>query len=734
MTLCALKRSAPRLGALLLPLSVLAFSACSDRSPLAPEIQTRDEPASRLLDCVADVRASTVTCGVPAASGASRAVIGGQNVYVKLTSSDVSYDAATGAFRFNVTVKNLLGVTAGTVRQSMGTADGVAADANGVRVFFKSHPTATDGTGTIRVVTADSAALTSAEKQPLYRYPGMLKSDSTTAPLGWELNVPSTVNTFAFTLLVSTALEPRVVISEIMANPAAVDDSVGEYIEVVNVGLDPVNLRNWRIASRAGSATESVTIGSDVQIARGARVVLAARSNPLRNGGVNAAFEWGGTAIQLSNTTSTTAPDYVAMRLPAAVGTAPAADSVQWAVLGSNIAPPNGRTREFLDLNADNTIMTSDAWNTGYLRYGPGDGTGEFDRGTPGAANAPLVASGPVVAVRISPGFAVVDTLRQFRRFSAIAEDTLGQASSTTISWSSTNPAVATIDQSGLVTQVDTGRTLIVATASNGVADSTLYSVFTYSAAALYRNHVEFGVPTPGGGNDDILILRDRRTQLALSYNASRGGPNWVSWNLNRTHFGKASRAPTFYTDPLLPAYGVYQVTTGDYTNSGLTRGHMTQSEQRTQTRADNDTTFVMTNILPQTNDLNTGPWQDLEDYSNELARFSRKEMYNIAGGLYAATPATLKDEGKVAIPTSTWKILVVLPYGKGLADVTSAADLQIIVVNMPNVDGIQGNRWTMYTTTVDALEAATGFDFLSALPDAIEAEVEARASATTID
>lgn len=193
------------------------------------------------------------------------------------------------------------------------------------------------------------------------------------------------------------------------------------------------------------------------------------------------------------------------------------------------------------------------------------------------------------------------------------------------------------------------------------------------------------------------------------------------------------ARASTFYTDPLLTAYGVYQVTTNDYTNSGYTRGHMTQSEQRTQTRADNDTTFLTTNILPQLNELNGGPWADLEDYTNNLARFSRKEIHNVAGGLYAAVPQTLKGEGKVAIPTSTWKIAVVLPYGMGLADVTSAEDVQVIVVNMPNQAGVGQSRWTAYTTTVDALEAATGYDLLSALPDAIEAAVEGRAGATTI-
>jgi DNA/RNA endonuclease G (NUC1) len=704
-------------------LALLSAAACTDRVPLAPATPEPETPAGAArLDCAVDVRAGSVSCGAPgtAGGGARRAVVGGQGVLVRLASANLQTDAVAGTVSVDVTVQNLMD-------QAMGTRDGINPAPEGVRVFFHSGPTVTEGTGQVTVANPTGTADFTGSVQPYFQYGQVIAPNAVSAPLAWVWNVPATVDRFVFSVYVAAPLAPRLVISEIMANPLVVDDSVGEYIEIANTGRDPVDLVGWRIASRSGSSTESHTIASSVVVPAGGFVVIAARANPLRNGGVTAAYEWGGTAIQLSNSTSATQPDFVALRRPAASGTAPALDSVVWATGGATTAPPNGRTRELLDLSADNTVMSGPAWSTGYRKYGTGDGTGEYDRGTPGEANAPAVAVGPVATVRISPGFAVVDTVGQFRRFSAFPEDTLGQPASTTITWSSTNPAVATIDNTGLVTQVDTGRTVIVATAANGVSRSTVYGIFRYSPAAVYRNHVEFGIPTPGGSNNDILILPGQRTQYALSYNASRGGPNWVSWNLNRTHFGRVARAPSFYTDPLLPSYGVYQVTTNDYLNSGLTRGHMTQSEQRTQTRADNDTTFLMSNILPQTNDLNTGPWQDLEDYTNDLARFSQKELYNIAGGIYPASPQTLKNEGKVAIPSSTWKIVVVLPYGKGLADVTSASDIEVIVVNMPNVNGIQGQPWTAYRTTVDALEAATGYDFLSALPDAIEAEVEAR-------
>jgi hypothetical protein len=63
------------------------------------------------------------------------------------------------------------------------------------------------------------------------------------------------------------------------------------------------------------------------------------------------------------------------------------------------------------------------------------------------------------------------------------------------------------------------------------------------------------------------------------------------------------------------------------------------------------------------------------------------------------------------------------------LASISSSADLQLFVVNMPNVAGIQSQPGTAYRRTVDAVGAATGYDFLPSPPDAIETVVESMQS-----
>jgi len=245
-------------------------------------------------------------------------------------------------------------------------------------------------------------------------------------------------------------------------------------------------------------------------------------------------------------------------------------------------------------------------------------------------------------------------------------------------------------------------------------------SYYTYPSA-IYHSHVEFGTPADGNASDDLILSK---RQYTVSHNCTKGRPNWVSWNLNKTHYGDAARSTTFTSDASLPS-SCYHVTTSDYTNSGYDRGHQVRSEERTWDITDNKSTFVMTNIVPQTHDLNAGPWLDFEYYLQSLAQNSNKEIYVISGP--SGNKGTLNGAGKVQIPTYTWKIALIMPYGQGLANVTSTSSIQVIAVDMPNVTGIISRPWTDYETTVDALEGYTGYNFLAKLPDSIENYWEAR-------
>src|SRR5439155_410777 len=107
--------------------------------------------------------------------------------------------------------------------------------------------------------------------------------------------------------------------------------------------------------------------------------------------------------------------------------------------------------------------------------------------------------------------------------------------------------------------------------------------------------------------------------------------------------------------------------------------------------------------------------------YLGDLAR-NGSDVYMIAG--VAGNKASVKGENRIIIPAQVWKVAVIMPHGKGLADVHSAADVNVIAVLMPN-DADASSDWTTYKTTVDAVEAASGYDLLAALPDQIEIAIE---------
>ncbi len=305
--------------------------------------------------------------------------------------------------------------------------------------------------------------------------------------------------------------------------------------------------------------------------------------------------------------------------------------------------------------------------------------------------------------------------------------DSQNQTVPGTFTWSSDTPAVASIAQNGVFTALTEGTAILRATAADGT--TTTISLPTHvavaSTTANYGNNTAFGEPTDADPSDDYIV---RYPEYTASYNPNRGEPNWVAYDLDASHFGAEDRCDCFTMDPALPA-SFPQITTDDYTNAGafagygIDRGHMTRSFDRTSGSLDNAYTYLFDNVVPQASDLNQGPWAAFENFLGDAARIDNREVYIITGP--AGNKGTLKNEGRVVIPTSTWKVAVLLPRDQGLASIHDYRDLQVIAVNMPNEPGVRNVDWHTYITTVDAIEALTGYDLLALLPDKIEAAVE---------
>jgi DNA/RNA endonuclease G (NUC1) len=297
----------------------------------------------------------------------------------------------------------------------------------------------------------------------------------------------------------------------------------------------------------------------------------------------------------------------------------------------------------------------------------------------------------------------------------------------TTFTWSAETPAIATIDANGVMHALAAGSATFRATAADGTTGTVTLSTRVAEAGttASYANNAEFGEPGDADPSDDFIV---RHEQYTASYNPNRGSPNWVAYEIDASHFGTEDRCDCFTADPSLPS-GFPHLTTNDYTGAGtvagygIDRGHLARSFDRTTGSLDNARTFLFDNIIPQAADQNQGPWAALENDLGDLARFQDKEVYVLAGAF--GNKGTVKNEGKIVIPTHTWKVALILPRDRGLADIRDYRDVEAIAVLMPNEPGIRSVPWQDYQTTIDAIEAQSGYDLLALLADKTEAAVE---------
>jgi endonuclease G, mitochondrial len=235
--------------------------------------------------------------------------------------------------------------------------------------------------------------------------------------------------------------------------------------------------------------------------------------------------------------------------------------------------------------------------------------------------------------------------------------------------------------------------------------------------------HVALGTPRDADPSDEYFL--DQHS-FVLSYSPEKRVPNWVAWQLERRHLGQIRRKDDFRPDRALPAR-FYRVKESDYLRSGYDRGHLCPSADRQDSAESNSQTFLFTNIEPQLHELNAGPWERLENYARKRAQGGAL-LYVVAGGVFSAPFPTIGNG--VAVPAANFKIIVSLRPGQGANDVDEST--QVLAVLMPNQRGVGDHQWSEYLTTVDAIEQASGYDFLNAIPERVQRVIEARTPDTS--
>ena len=235
-----------------------------------------------------------------------------------------------------------------------------------------------------------------------------------------------------------------------------------------------------------------------------------------------------------------------------------------------------------------------------------------------------------------------------------------------------------------------------------------LFSLFGLSAAEPPQyDNLALGIP----GKCDTLI---DRPGYALGYIEYHEQVAFVIYKLTAREAltKEAQRTNRFRRDPEIPTGSA---TTADYRRSGYDRGHLAPAADMAfsvQTMADS---FFMSNMSPQKPAFNRGIWKRLEEQVRQIA-IREKAIYVVTGPILPKKKTVTIGANQVTVPTHYYKVIFELTPTR-----------KMIGFILPN----EGSDRPLedFAVTVDVVEKATGLDFFSALPKAVQERLESTIS-----
>lgn len=233
------------------------------------------------------------------------------------------------------------------------------------------------------------------------------------------------------------------------------------------------------------------------------------------------------------------------------------------------------------------------------------------------------------------------------------------------------------------------------------------------SASASQEAEAEVGevsLPMAPSSKSDILIEHEG---FSLLFDTQTMCPRWVTWELTAEETrGRVSRqGVNFKEDEAVPEQ--YQVASWDYSGGQYGRGHMCPAGDMKWSQQAMQDCHYMTNVCPQTAELNKNWWEHLERACRQWAR-QEGSVWIVCGPVFSESPKRFGKKHRVAVPKGFYKVVLSLKEGREKA-------LGFYYTNddapQPMEDAVR---------SVDEIEKLTDIDFFSSLPDEQEGRLEA--------
>jgi len=217
----------------------------------------------------------------------------------------------------------------------------------------------------------------------------------------------------------------------------------------------------------------------------------------------------------------------------------------------------------------------------------------------------------------------------------------------------------------------------------------------------------------------DTLLNKD---YFVVASNRNLKIPDWVAYHLTSSNLqGDTERTNDFRVDAEIQQGD--QALLKDYRGSGYDRGHMAPAASFKRSLEAMSTTFYLTNMTPQTDNLNRYIWAYLERDVRSLTN-AHGEVWVITGNIFANEDLSAElpiDErayigDKVYIPTHCYKAILCKH---------SDTEFETFAFLMQNIDERIPGEVKDYNISIDRLEEITGLDFFPNLVDQIEKRIE---------
>lgn len=241
-------------------------------------------------------------------------------------------------------------------------------------------------------------------------------------------------------------------------------------------------------------------------------------------------------------------------------------------------------------------------------------------------------------------------------------------------------------------------------------SDKTEEKAPALTSSPLSEPVQDLSLPVSTPSKTDILIEHEG---FALLYDTKTLCPRWVAWELTAEETrGKVSRQNVdFKEDESVPKE--YQVASWDYNGGHYGRGHMCPAGDMKWSQEAMQDCHYMTNICPQTAELNKTWWEHLERACRQWAR-QEGAVQIVCGPIFSENPKHFGKKHRMAVPRAFYKVVLSLKKGseKAIGFFYTNDDAP-----QPMEDAVR---------SVDDIERLTGIDFFSSLPDEQENKLEA--------